>query len=98
MVSGNRWRCLVCENFIPLPELELCGLTQSILKQYADQASSTLSRIEFRSNGTHQLLNESNNRKRRVAAAVPSNPQESPSNVRGAKRARGADIEVIELN
>jgi hypothetical protein len=68
-------------------------LTHSILKEYAGQASSTLNRIEFRSNGTHQLLNESNNRKR---AAAP-NPQES-SNVGDPKRARAADVEVIELN
>jgi hypothetical protein len=94
MVSGNRWRCLVCEKFIPIPELELCGLTLSLLKQYANQATPTLSRVEFRSNGTHQLLNESNNRKRRAVAAVPSNPQESGND---SKRARGADIAVIEL-
>jgi hypothetical protein len=57
-VSGSRWRCASCENFVSLQDLEYCGLTASLLKEFANDVTPARDRIELCSNKTYRLLGE----------------------------------------
>ena len=56
--SGGRWRCASCELFVSIQNLELCGVTSHILKEFHNTATSDRDRIEFTSDGTYTLLKE----------------------------------------
>ncbi len=57
-VSGGRWRCAVCENFVSLQNCIIDGYQQSILQTYSDQLSSIRDKVQIFSNGTHALMEE----------------------------------------
>lgn len=107
-VSGGRWRCLCCENFITHQELEVCGLTQAALTKFSGTASSVRDRVIFRADKTYDLLPEQEGKyaKRRAQAAATcaqpksQNKQETSSSVSNAKGFGGPTqpIEVIELD
>lgn len=54
----QRWRCAVCENFIAVEDLVYCKLTRDLLEEFKASASSSRDRVEFRLDGTYELLPE----------------------------------------
>jgi hypothetical protein len=87
IVSGNRWRCLSCEKFISWSNLEYCGFTAKLVKEFASEASRTRDRVEVTSSGLYRLLEETS-RKRKMA------PNDD-NNIRSGK-ARVAEPEIID--
>ena len=83
VITGQRWKCLVCEDLVAYDQLELCGLTQQALETHDKEAVPTnRDRIEFASDGSYKLLEakkERHRKKRAVAknetAALPSMPR-----------------------
>ena len=61
-VCGIRWRCGCCERFVSLSDLQFCGLTADLLREFKDSASTERDRVEFNASGDYRLLDE---RKRR---------------------------------
>ena len=57
-VSGQRWRCSVCEKFVSLRNLEFCKLTADFVEEFKDRLQPNRNRVEFRSNKTYVLLDE----------------------------------------
>jgi hypothetical protein len=57
-VSGNRWRCGSCERFVSCNELQICGLTSDLLKEFEGAATTQRDRVELSSNGSYKLLIE----------------------------------------
>ena len=55
-VSGGRWRCSACENFVSLQNLEVCGLTLHLLRAFARVATSDRSRVALCGDRTYKLL------------------------------------------
>lgn len=92
-VSGGRWRCASCENFLSYQELQLCGLTRSALKKFAGEVSSQRHRVEFRADRTYHLLPPQKlryaNKKRRLSS-------QGVTNTITAKAV--ANEEIIELD
>lgn len=80
IVTGQRWRCLVCENHCSYGDLELCGLTEDLIQEFQkDLAPTSRDRIEFCSNGSYRLLEAKkqrykNNKKRSAPDSNPSGP------------------------
>ena len=54
-VSGNRWRCASCESFVSLRNLERCGLTSHVLREFASTVSIERDRVEV-SDRSYKLL------------------------------------------
>lgn len=77
--SGGRWRCIVCEKFLSIYDLELCGLAEDLIREFRDKLiPSTRDGIEFSSNKSCRLLEErkdkSNKKKRGGGNLANSNP------------------------
>jgi len=93
-VSGSRWRCASCEDFVSLQSLEYCGLTASLLEEFKDQATVDRDRVEFCASGSYRLLDE---RKLRYGAdkrPAPDDDDEKPD----AKRIKpNPSNDVIEI-
>lgn len=58
VVSGSRWRCASCENFVSLQDLEVCGLTASLVKEFEKELAPDRDRVELCSDRTYRLLGE----------------------------------------
>ncbi|KAL7559684.1 hypothetical protein ACA910_002392 [Epithemia clementina (nom. ined.)] len=56
--SGQRWRCRGCEMFLSPFDLEVCGLTASLIKDHQKKNDAKIDRVEFLSNGTCVLMPE----------------------------------------
>jgi len=62
-VSGTRWECPVCtDELISVYDLQHCALTEKMLTQYRNEASSFRDRVEFFSDGTWKLMAEKRKR------------------------------------
>ena len=57
-VSGTRWRCGVCEDFVAPKDLIIDGLVLKMLEKYSDQVSGSRDKIQFSSDGTWKLMDE----------------------------------------
>lgn len=55
-ITGGRWRCGVCENFLSVQDLIKCGLYEAILHLYKDTASAD--KVSFKSDGSWNLKDE----------------------------------------
>lgn len=56
-MTGQRWRCLVCENYISYDDLQLCGFTEGLIHEFRkDLVPTERDRVEFCSNGSYKLL------------------------------------------
>ncbi|GKY98427.1 hypothetical protein MPSEU_000800200 [Mayamaea pseudoterrestris] len=63
----QRWRCAICENFIAVEDLQLCKLTRDMLSEFKDIATTSRDRVEFRLDGTYELLPERRIKSRKKA-------------------------------
>ncbi|KAL7469616.1 hypothetical protein ACHAXS_010771 [Conticribra weissflogii] len=57
-VSGGRWRCGVCEEFVSVRTLVRCGLFQAMLDDLRTEVSGIRDRVSLKSDGTWVLLAE----------------------------------------
>jgi len=57
-ISGGRWRCGVCEDFLSVRDLVLCGLYETMLLEYKDKVSVGHDKVSFRSDGSWSLKDE----------------------------------------
>jgi hypothetical protein len=57
-VSGGRWRCGNCENFISVRDLILCGLFQAMIDKYKGQISGIRDKVSLESDGSYSLKDE----------------------------------------
>jgi hypothetical protein len=58
-ISGGRWRCGVCEDFISVRDLVRCGLYETMLLEYEDKISAGRDKVSFRSDGSWCLKKDS---------------------------------------
>jgi len=96
VVCGSRWRCASCERFIAWRDLQFCGLTDDLLKEFKGEASPQRDRIQFNSDRSYRLLEEAKKRyngKKRAADGA----QESKNAKQQSKKPKIADDEVIIL-
>jgi len=92
-VSGGRWRCASCEDFVSLQSLQHCGLTASLLEEFKDQASVDRDRVEFCANGSYRLLDE---RKSRYSGKRPAAHDDFSFGQQDAKRSKpNSDKETV---
>jgi len=57
-VSGGRWRCGVCEDFISMKELVWCGLFEAMLHDHRDKVSGSRDKVSFKPDGSWSLKEE----------------------------------------
>ena len=57
-VSGSRFRCASCEEFVSLQNLEICGLTTHLLQEFEKVASPERDRVQVCADGSYVLLEE----------------------------------------
>ena len=55
-ITGGRWRCGVCENFLSVQDLIKCGLYETILHLYKD--TPLADKVSFKSDGSWNLKDE----------------------------------------
>lgn len=68
-VSGGRWRCGNCENFISVRDLIHCGLFQTMIDKYKGDISVARDKVSLQSDGSFYLKEEN---KLRYANKRPS--------------------------
>lgn len=78
-VSGSRWRCASCENFVSLQNLEVCELTSHLLREFASKAS-VRDRVELCADRSYKLLQarQPRSRKRRAEEMSATNDNALP--------------------
>ena len=58
-VSGGRWRCFVCEDFVPVDELVYDGFLAQVLETFSkDINTTTRSKVQLMNDGSWNLLDE----------------------------------------
>jgi len=57
-ISGGRWRCGVCEDFISVKDLVRCGLFEAMLHDYRDKVSGVRDKVSFKPDGSWCLKEE----------------------------------------
>ncbi|KAL7473235.1 hypothetical protein ACHAXS_013667 [Conticribra weissflogii] len=103
IVSGGRWRCGVCEDFLSVRDLIHCGLFQEMLDEYRNLISGSRDKVSFRSDGTWMLKEENKLRyAKKRPNSIPSSDQtrsKSDHTVHDTRQKAncGAEPEVIEL-
>jgi hypothetical protein len=94
-VSGSRWRCAACENFVSLQDLECCGLTAYIIEEFEKVLSPERDRIEFCEDGRYKLLEA---RQLRCGKKRPKQEGDGPSQGANKVRKVNEDDDVIEIS
>ena len=100
-VSGQRWRCVLCENFVSPEQLEECGLHLTLLDQYRMQATLHRDRVQFRSDSTWDLMDESKKRYQssgQKRSAMPSSKRSKFNSPNSKKKTFPQDNEVVILD
>lgn len=93
-VSGGRWRCLVCEDFVPVQDLMIDGFIAKILEDHGSDVNSSRDKVEIYRDGTWKFLSENRlkySTKRSSTGDLPdSKRSKTESNVQ-------AQAEVIDI-
>jgi hypothetical protein len=93
-ISGSRWRCAACENFVSLQDLEYCGLTAYIIKEFEKVLTEERDRIEFSEDGRYKLLEA---RPLRYGKKRPK--EENNGSSHGAKKVcKANEDDIIEIS
>jgi hypothetical protein len=61
-VSGSRWRCASCEKFLLFQDLQYCGFTADLLKEFKNLATPQRDRVELHADRSYALLEEARRR------------------------------------
>jgi len=101
-VSGGRWRCAVCEDFVPVQDLIVDGMMVGMLEEIGkDQISGSRDKIQMSKDGSWKFMEENRLRysKKRPAAGGGDGAEEEDNRNR-KKPANGLNrqaSEIIEL-
>ena len=57
-VTGTRWRCPACNDFVAIRDLIICGLAKEMLKKHGHEASLERDKVELKSTGEWRFLPE----------------------------------------
>ena len=57
-VTGSRWRCPVCNDFVAIRDLLHCGLTKDMVNKHGHEASIGRDKVELKSTGEWRFLPE----------------------------------------
>ncbi|KAL3797649.1 hypothetical protein HJC23_013481 [Cyclotella cryptica] len=57
-ISGGRWRCGNCEDFLSVRDLVHCGLFQAMIDKYKGQISGIRDKVSLQSDGSFSLKDE----------------------------------------
>jgi hypothetical protein len=89
-ISGPRWRCAICEEFVAVEDLVIDGYLSKILEEHREEISATRDKVRIHRDGTWKLLEDSevkNSKKRNLSGSEMMN---------GNKRARVESTIEIE--
>ena len=81
VVSGGRWRCVVCEDFVPVQDLVIDGFVSKILDVHGKDVNTSRDKVTVYRNGTWKFLNENKLRYQKKRQA-------SNSDLPGSKRSK----------
>jgi hypothetical protein len=99
-ISGGRWRCGVCEDFLSVRDLVQCGLYETMLLEYKDKVSVGQDKVSFRSDGSWSLKDENKPRHTSKSRGVIGSEGDAESmkisNVACQKRST-TQSEIIDL-
>ncbi len=96
-VSGGRWRCFVCEDFVSVDELVYDGFVAQVLETFGDEIDTTTrDKVQLFSDGTWKLLTTSssssmkrNQKKRKL--------QETRGSEEGSKKLKLDEV-IIDID
>lgn len=95
MVSGGRWRCLVCEDFVPVQDLMIDGFIAKILEDHGNDVNSSRDKVEIYRDGTWKFLSEN----RLKYSTKRSSTNDLPDSKRSKTESNGpAQAEVIDID
>lgn len=91
-ISGPRWRCAICEEFVAVEDLVVDGYLSKILEEHREEVSATRDKVRIHRDGTWKLLEdkEVQNSKKRLL------PGSSGDSANGNKRVRVESTIEIE--
>ena len=85
-VSGGRWRCFVCEDFISLDQLVYDGFIAQVLETYKNDINTTnRDKVQLSHDGTWKLLDQAsssvkrNQKKRKIHEQNGNNAKKRPN-------------------
>uniref|UniRef100_A0A7S1ZP29 SP-RING-type domain-containing protein n=1 Tax=Ditylum brightwellii TaxID=49249 RepID=A0A7S1ZP29_9STRA len=55
-VSGGRWRCCVCEDYVSIRDLICCGLFTRMLEEHRSSVTGSRNKVQFSADGTWELM------------------------------------------
>jgi len=100
-VSGGRWRCGVCEDFVPVDDLVVDGMMVNMLEEIGkDKISGSRDKIQMSKNGSWKFMEENRLRyggKKRSTAdgEEEENSQKKTKPTNGVARQESEIIELI---
>ncbi len=94
-VSGGRWRCVICEDFVPVQDLMIDGFMAKILEEHGQDVTSARDKIEIHRDGSYKLLNENRLRYqlKRSSSALSA---DQPAAKRAKKESEPAVIDILD--
>ena len=98
LVSGQRWRCLVCEKHLSYYDLQLDGLVEKLIFQFRKELQPVeRDRIEYRADGTYTLLRERKQRQNTKKRSIPDTSRSAPV-ARKKENPANCEPEIILLD
>jgi len=101
-VSGGRWRCSVCEDFVSLKDLVIDGMMVKMLEKHRDDITGSRDKVQVSKDGSWKLMEEN-----RLRYQKKRHFNDNASNEDGKKRGKvengvcnrraSAQEEIIEL-
>ncbi|KAL3920300.1 MAG: hypothetical protein SGARI_006978 [Bacillariaceae sp.] len=96
-VSGQRFKCLHCENWLSFKDLELCELTAKALIQFSNQVSAQRHMVELREDKSMNLLAPVKAHSQRQRPNKKKKKANGNTNARNANNPSRGEPEVIDL-
>ena len=93
-ISGGRWRCLVCEDFVPVQDLMIDGFVAKILNEHGNDVSSSRDKVEIYRNGSWKFLSDN---RLKYQKKRPNSSSEQPEGKRANTQGSGGQAEVIDI-
>lgn len=88
-VPSSNWQCPVCSSFVSFQDLEVCGFTIHLLREFQTVASADRDRVDICSDGSYRLVEGKANND-----GLKREPDESHRN----QNSGGSDKEVVVID
>ncbi|KAL9181363.1 hypothetical protein ACHAXT_010168 [Thalassiosira profunda] len=92
-VSGGRWRCGCCEDFVSVKDLVRCGLFEAMLQDHREEVSGARHEVSFKSDGTWEMKGSEAGSRRGSSSGAAGDGDAGD----GAGEPSGKQPEVIDL-